>query len=384
MAPGPYRHRSSATPLAWSYAALIVYASLYPFSDWRWPGVSPWAFLGAPWPRWWTGFDLVSNLLGYVPLGGLLFAAGARSGSSVTLSFARAVVLGSLLSLTMEGLQNYLPKRVSSNLDLGLNAAGALVGASIGVLLHAYGGVERWQRVRDRWFIDRSAGGLWLLLLWPVGLLFPAPLPFGLGQVLPRLQSVLSVALADTTVSQQLESWLEDVEFTSAGLTAGGEFMVTALGVLCPCLVAFAVARAGWRRLILLAGAGGVGVMTTTLSTALNFGPQHALAWASPFVIAAAGFGLLAGLALCWVPRRAAAALGLMALAALVTLVSQAPADPYFADSLQGWEQGRFIRFHGVAQWVGWLWPYAAMAHLLARVAARDAPGDSGRTQGRP
>ena len=41
--------------------------------------------------------------------------------------------------------------------------------------------------------------------------------------------------------------------------------------------------------------------------------------------------------------------------------------DPYFADSLQGWEQGRFIRFHGVARWIGWLWPYAAMAWLLAR-----------------
>ena len=26
--------------------------------------------------------------------------------------------------------------------------------------------------------------------------------------------------------------------------------------------------------------------------------------------------------------------------------------------SLQAWEQGRFIRFHGLAQWVGWLWPY--------------------------
>ena len=32
-----------------------------------------------------------------------------------------------------------------------------------------------------------------------------------------------------------------------------------------------------------------------------------------------------------------------------------------------------FIRFHGVAQWVGWLWPYAALAVLLARVAARQS-----------
>ena len=53
-------------------------------------------------------------------------------------------------------------------------------------------------------------------------------------------------------------------------------------------------------------------------------------------------------------------------------LVAQAPADTYFAQSLQGWEQGRFIRFHGAAQWVGWLWPYAAISYPLARLAARE------------
>ena len=61
----------------------------------------------------------------------------------------------------------------------------------------------------------------------------------------------------------------------------------------------------------------------------------------------------------------------LTGLSGLVALVAHAPADRYFADSLQAWEQGRFVRFHGAAQWVGWLWPYAALAYLLSRVAAR-------------
>jgi hypothetical protein len=73
-------------------------------------------------------------------------------------------------------------------------------------------------------------------------------------------------------------------------------------------------------------------------------------------------------------PRRAAAGLGLVALTALVVVVTQAPSDPFFAQSLQAWEQGRFIRFYGVARWVGWLWPYAAIAYLLARLGARDEP----------
>jgi len=62
----------------------------------------------------------------------------------------------------------------------------------------------------------------------------------------------------------------------------------------------------------------------------------------------------------------------LVALTAVVLLVAHAPADPYFAQSLQRWEQGRFIRFHGAAHWVGWLWPYVAMVYLLVRVAARE------------
>jgi hypothetical protein len=58
----------------------------------------------------------------------------------------------------------------------------------------------------------------------------------------------------------------------------------------------------------------------------------------------------------------------LVALTALVVLVAQAPSNPYFAQSLQAWEQGRFVRFHGLAQWVGWLWPYGAMAWLLSQL----------------
>ncbi|HEY9238847.1 MAG TPA: VanZ family protein, partial [Burkholderiaceae bacterium] len=78
------RHRSSAAPMAWAYAALIAYASLYPFVPWRVPGVSILAFLTLPWPRYWTGFDLLANLLGYIPLGALVFGAIVRSGGRAT------------------------------------------------------------------------------------------------------------------------------------------------------------------------------------------------------------------------------------------------------------------------------------------------------------
>jgi hypothetical protein len=50
-------HKSSAWPLALLYAALIVYASLYPFAGWRDQGISRLGILvRVPWPKYWTGF----------------------------------------------------------------------------------------------------------------------------------------------------------------------------------------------------------------------------------------------------------------------------------------------------------------------------------------
>jgi hypothetical protein len=77
-------------------------------------------------------------------------------------------------------------------------------------------------------------------------------------------------------------------------------------------------------------------------------------------------------LALVFVGQRPAAALGLVALSVSAALVAQAPSDPYYAESLQQWEQGRFIHFHGLAQWVGWLWPFAAGAALFGRLSGSD------------
>ena len=370
------RHRSSASPLALLYAALIVYASLYPFSGWRVPGVPLLAFLVAPWPHWWTGFDLVSNLLGYLPLGALLFGAMVRSGMPAGAALAMAVGGGTALSFGMEFTQNFLPQRVASNLDLALNALGTLIGVALAWLIHRRGGVERWQTARDRWFIGRSAGGLALLLLWPIGLLFPLPVPLGMGQVLGHLLQGVAALVEGTPVEAWFGQWFEawgDAAAQRVALAPAAEFALVALGLLSPCLVAFTVSRAGWRRIVLVLGAAALAGAATALSTALNFGPEHALAWSTPRVLAALiAAGVLAMLCSA-VPRRAAASLGLIALTALVTLVTQAPSDPYFADSLQAWEQGRFIRFHGAARWVGWCWPYAAIVYLLARLGARDA-----------
>ncbi len=366
------RHRSSAAPLALLYATLIVYASLSPFTGWKLPvAVRFFGFGNMPWPHWWTGFDVVSNLLGYMPLGALLFGAQVRSGQRVLPAAWRTAIAGTLLSLFMESLQNYLPQRVPSSLDWVLNTAGSLLGMLVALTVHLLGGLDRWQVIRDRWFITRSAGGIALLLLWPLGLLFPTPVPLALGQVLGRLQELAADLLLDTPWSAWVEGWL-DAQLGMTPLSRGGEWLATMLGLLAPCLVAYSIVRPGWRRAVLVGLATGLGFAATTLSTALNFGPQHALAWITPPTLPAVIAAVAVALLMVGIPRRGAAGLGLVAATALVALVAQAPSDPYYAESLQAWEQGRFIRFHGAAQWVGWAWPYAALVYLLLRVAARD------------
>ena len=77
--------KTSAWPLAQAYAALIVYASLYPFSGWRNQGMAHWEYLLAGWPKYWSGFDLVANVTGYVPLGFLLALGFLRRGGLAAL-----------------------------------------------------------------------------------------------------------------------------------------------------------------------------------------------------------------------------------------------------------------------------------------------------------
>jgi hypothetical protein len=137
--------------------------------------------------------------------------------------------------------------------------------------------------------------------------------------------------------------------------------------------VAYAITRAGWHRLLLVAGATVVALGMMTMSTVLNFGRERAFAWWLPHTGPALLVAALLAVAMVGIGKRWAAALGVVTLALLVALVAQAPDDPYFVAILAGWEQGRFVRFHGIAQWVGWLWPYAAMAWLLARLTHREA-----------
>src|SRR5450830_30178 len=144
-------HKTSAWPLALIYVGLIFYASLYPFADWRYQGIVPWAFLSSPLPKYWTGFDVAINVVGYLPLGFLLVLSALRTGRA-RYAVVLATLVAGVLSLTMESLQSYLPVRVPSNVDLALNTLGAWLGALLAWAMEKLGVIDRWSIFRARWF----------------------------------------------------------------------------------------------------------------------------------------------------------------------------------------------------------------------------------------
>lgn len=372
MADPSVRRRGLAGLLSWCWIVVIVYASLFPFVGWRWPAGAAWpASLLLPWPRFHAVFDIGANALAYLPLG-LLLALGRRSAARASATL-RATVFASGLSYAMELLQFGLPQRVPSLLDWILNTVGALFGAWLGGRLRDSPARARLDAARERWFERHGPAGLALLVLWPAALLFPTPVTLGLGQIWDRLRDQLADVLSTLAWAEPLLPTLTPGNFAAGPLAPSTEALAVALGLLGPCMSAYCMADAARRRLVLAVGAALLGAGMTTLSTALNFGPQHAFAWATPTALGGIGFGLLLASAMARCHLRVAAGIGLVAITASVVLVAQAPADPYFAESLSSWEQGRFIRFHGLAQWIGWCWPYAAMAWLLARIGGHEA-----------
>ncbi|MDM0015750.1 VanZ family protein [Variovorax sp. J22P168] len=362
-------HKSVALPLALAYAALIVYASLYPFSDWRDQGIAPWAYLAAPWPKYWTAFDFGINVVGYMPLGFLAAIAVIRNrpGTGAVPAVLRATAAGAAIALAMETLQSYLPARIPSNVDLGLNVLGAFIGATLAAVLERLGAVTHWHRTRSNWFLEDSRGGLVLLALWPIALLFPAAVSFGLGQVFERLEA----GVADWLVDTPFIDWLPVRQFELEPLVPGVELLCVMLGALVPCLLGFVVTRSVARRAVLLPVVLIAGVAASALSAALSYGPPHAWAWLSLPVQIGIAAALIVGVLLLAAPRRFCAALLLVALVVHLSLLNQAPESAYFAQTLATWEQGRFIRFHGLAQWLGWIWPFATLVYALALLSRR-------------
>ncbi len=162
------------------YMLAIVYASLNPFIGWR----APEAFSLFSWPRYLNDFDILINVLAYVPLGGMLAGVRFRAHrmdrlASPAMLVLRVTLTGLLLSAALESLQTLLPVRVASPVDLLANTAGTFLGACLLVNRWARGQLAGLLRWRHRHFSigDTTSWGLLLLGAWFVAQLNPV-IPF--------------------------------------------------------------------------------------------------------------------------------------------------------------------------------------------------------------
>lgn len=357
-----------------AYLLLIVYASWFPFSGWRGAGLKPFAFFTLSMPQYWTVFDVVVNVIGYIPLGMLMVLAVYPFLRGIW-AIIGAAILGVLVSGAMEAVQTYLPSRVPSSLDLLTNSAGALVGAFIGLAgARSYLNESKLYQLRQRWFAPHASQGLVLLALWPLAQIYPLGYMFGHGQLLPIFSDWLSRWLdtdidlvnmlrpgAAMTVEQY---WLSETVITACGMTGA------VLTMLC-------LLNRGAPRAFLVVAMLAAGLLFKTLSSSLLFTPDNAFVWITPgaqggFLIGAI---MLAGLA--FAPQVAQRRLAIVTLLLSLLVVNTIPVNPYFSATLQGWVQGKFLNFNGAAQFLSLLWPFFALwflmlpSHKLNRVADR-------------
>jgi VanZ family protein len=344
------------------YALLIVYASWYPFSGWHDIGIRPFAFLRLPLPHYKTMFDMVTNVVAYIPLG-ILFVFALYPYIRRAWAVLIAMTSGTVLSAAMEAGQTFLPSRVASNLDLITNAAGACIGAIAGMLLtRMFMEQSRLLLLRRRWFSFEASRGLIVLALWPLAQIYPQAYLFGHGQLTPILSNWLSAWLetpidlgsylrsdTDLTVEQY---WLSETIITACGLTGA---VLTLL-----CLLRN---RAPKGSLVLLMVTGAV--VVKALSSALLFAPENAFVWLTPGAKGGILIGtmMLAGLA--FAPSVAQRRVAVLALITSLVAVNAAPANPYFIATMQTWVQGKFLNFNGAAQFLSLLWPFITLWFLL-------------------
>jgi VanZ family protein len=332
--------------LAIAYLALIVYASLHPFSGWRMTGISPFVFLGAAWPRYWTPFDLFINVAAYVPLG-LFLAQSFEYRTSRLCAALIAFASGVALSFAMESIQSYLPSRVPSNLDLLCNSLGAGLGAILSFCCgkRFFTHVSRTQQHLLA-PVPYADYGLVLTGLWLLTQLSPETFLFGAGD-LRHLLDIPPALPYDASSFFAMETGIIVCNTLAIGLITSMFFT----GRL-------AAPRA-------LARFFAAALLIRTLAAAVLIGPQSALAWLTP----GAGVGLLVGggaliLALL-LPGPIRIAVAGMALMTGTVLVNLVPFNPYSVAALTIWRQGHFLNFNGLTRMAASFWPFLALPYLI-------------------
>ena len=173
------------TLLALSYAALIVYGSLYPFTGWTREHHGLLDFVFRVGEHRFHAADALTNVLAYIPFG-LLLARTHGQRRSLAVTILTATLAGASLSFAMEFLQQFLPSRVASVDDLVTNSIGTLIGAVLAGLLRANTmPLVTFARWRRHWFRPGRVAdlGLIAIALWTLSQWTPLVPSLDLGEL---------------------------------------------------------------------------------------------------------------------------------------------------------------------------------------------------------
>src|SRR5574340_151408 len=336
------------TLLAAGYALFIVYASLSPFSGWREQGLDFLEVLAAPLHLTYTAFDATVNLLSYLPLGLLAgLALHARFGAAASLILG--LCLGVSLSAGMECLRLYLPARISSNVDLRANGAGALFGVLLAVRVASwdwlFGRLTRWRS--DLFHQGREMDfGLALLALWMFGQINPS---------LPMLGNVFISEVARqpfAALSSAPFDWWE---------SGAGTLNLLMLGTLLLTLL-----RAPRNAVVALPVILGMVALAKFVTAAVLLKSWALLLWINSEAV----LGMLLGMALLFavlsLPRSAAIVCGAAAALAYFAAVNFLFGDntPAAAMSVYHWHYGHLLNYNGLAQTIALVFPLLLLFHL--------------------
>ena len=351
-------------------AALIVYGSLTPWSGWRDTGVGAFAYLTAPLPQYLTTFDLVVNVLAYLPLGGLVVLAlypRQRGVKAATI----ATALGLALSAGMEALQTFLPSRVATNVDVVTNGIGTLLGAGLAAPF-AETLIDRgaMARVAAQWFARDAAPALVLLALWPLAQIDPVPMLFGNGRavVAPQLPAAAPITPLGLPVFPEFgpsEFLLAEAVVTVCGLLAAGLALASTLRPRAP-------------RFLLLASLCGAALLAKALAYGGKFGAEYAFAWVTPGALGGLALGSICLVVAVTGRASVLARVSCFCLCALIIAVNLIPVNPYHAAWVQQWHPGKLRHFSAAAAWLSMAWPYAMLAWLAYDSLPRRARRTSG------
>jgi len=356
------------------YTLLILYASLSPFSGWRDPGGDMLGFVIEARPRYISQFDLVVNVLAYVPFG-LLAALAVLPICRPALAALVGAVAGTVLSFAMEFAQGYLPGRVSNNFDLLANACGSLAGALIcaraGSLLFV---TERLVSWHTRWFLPGRAMdfGLALIALWFFSQLDPS---------LP----LLGVVFFSSGVQAQLAGLA-----TNAASRLLGPLSVM-LNLVAVGLILMLIMRSRRSALAAVALLVWIAALIKLIASMLLLRAEAAFLWVSQEIALAIAVGAFAVVAASALGRRllqAACAIVLIGTIGL-SLFKPSEAASFLSLRLFRWTYMQLLNYTGLSAAVAEAWPYAALVLVFIlwrqdrkRAGSSRAEGDAGATHG--